>query len=366
MKSVKKKRSFSGRVLALFSALLVLASVLIIPLSAAEYTESDVTLGGVDDWKSFDYILGTDSGPFLDGLPMETVNPDPLVQVPKYSAANPFAFTLSDFSVEWNQDQWTYVSVELAVFEDGSHWTVGFWERTGGSGAREVVYRLMYYDAGTGASNIKCFETVLPEVSTTRPEVIAEYWSENVPGGGYRTMCRVFFGADNPMYDYSYTFTIGRPFKVRVKTEYAQVSYTKTVGDAYPQSPSYEAGYAEGETDGSASGYVNGYIAGGQKVFQMFFDAYREAGGTAETLNTGQYNVILDYFKDVGWTEAVNQGSLTGQLIFTALEAPLNVIMGGLNFNLFGINVAETIFAIFSLIVIFAVVRVVLAVLPLV
>lgn len=360
MKSVNKKRSFSGRVLALVSALLVITSVLVIPLSAAEYVQSDITLGGVDEWKSFDYILGTDTGSFLDGLPMVTVNPDPLVQVPQYSAANPFVFTLSDFSVEWNADQWTYVSVELAAFEDGSHWTLGFWERTGGTGAREVVYRLMFYDGSTGASNITCFETVLPEVSTTRPEVIAEYWSENVPGGGYRTVCRVFFGVDNPMFDYSYAFTISRPFKVRVKTEYAQVSYTKTVGDAYPQSPSYSAGYGAGYDSGEDAGFIEGESAYHRELLE-----YYESQGGQSVFPPGDFAGFGNFFKDLGWTEAVNQGGLTSQIIFAALEAPLNVIMGGLNFNLFGINLASTTFAILAIIIIYAVVRVVLSIIPL-
>lgn len=370
--SVKKKRSHAGRrVSAFVGALLLLAGVLIIPLSAAEYEESEVTLGDPSEWKAFDYIYGTDSGPYLDGLPMRTINLEPLVEAPLYTAANPFTFTLTDFSVEWSSDpaQWTYVSIELAIFEDGSHWTVGFWERTGGSGSREVVYHFAFYNAQIGSDEIRLFEFVLPAIETTAPEIFAEYWTENDPSSGTSTFCRVFFGTANDMYDYSYTFKIDQPFKIRVKTEYAGVTYKQTVGDAFPQSSSYSVGYDAGYDAAYGEYYNSRYQAGyeaGESEYHREMMQYYEAAGGQSVFPLGDFSTFANFFVDKGWTECADQGALTLKIIFGALEAPLNVILGGMNFTVFGINLAETIFAVFSLIVIFAIVRIVLAILPLV
>lgn len=45
--------------------------------------------------------------------------------------------------------------------------------------------------------------------------------------------------------------------------------------------------------------------------------------------------------RDRGWSECVDEGVLTQKIIYTALEAPFNILLGGLNFTVFGINLAQ-------------------------
>lgn len=373
-KSVNKKRSQVGRrVIAFAFTLLLLVSVLAVPASAVEspgdYSEENLFLGGTDCWKDIDYVYGSD-GQYRDGLPQRLWMSNPDVYLPMYTAADPLCVRYSDVEVSWNPTNWTYVSFEIASFQDGSHWSVGFWERTGGTGAREVVYRLMYYDATSSDKNITVFEKVLPEVTTANPVITTEYWTEDGA-----TMCRVFFDVQMDMHDCSYSFRIDTPFQIRVKTEYAGLYYKCTIGDVRYQSgynageqDGYEEGYGEGEEYGHTWGYVSGWGSGAQAMFDSFKEYYTEAGGPelVDGMHLTNREAILNYFKDLGWTECANQGALTMQLIYTALEAPLNVILGGLDFSVFGINLAETIFAVLSIIVIFAIVRIVLAILPLV
>ena len=224
-----------------------------IPLSAAEsgYTKSSSLLGSSTYWKKFAYVYGSE-GEYIDGLPQRLWMSNPDVYVPEYTAANPFCVRYSDMSVTWNPQNWTYVSFEIASFEDGSHWTVGFWERAGGAGAREVVYCLMYYDAASSAENITVFEKVLPDVEIANPVITTEYWTEDDC-----TMCRVFFDVQMDMYDCSYSFCIDEPFQIRVKTEYAGLTYTTEIGDVR-----YKSGYDSGTTDGYSEGYLDGHEAG--------------------------------------------------------------------------------------------------------
>ena len=334
-----------------------------------DYVAEHVSLGGTDNWKAFDYIYGTDDGPYLDGLPERTILDG--VTAPQYTPARPLSFTITDLQVTWNTSTWTYVSIELATYEDGSHWHIGIWERFYGEyGERETVYELAYYDAPTGTNEIVCFVRVLPGVSDARPQITANYWTQNAVDGEPYTMCSVTFDVANDFFDYSYSFGIHEPFKVRVKTEYAAANYFKTVGDYNPFSP----GYAEGMEDGYDVGYLTakdeyydkGYADGEYDKFKDFRDLYKEAGGLNDYLTVDDVSVITRYFRDKGWQECADQGALTAKLIYTTLEAPINVILGGLDFTLFGINLAETFFAILTIVIVYAVLRVVLNIISIV
>ena len=350
MESVNKKRSAGGRALALASALFLLVSVLIIPASAAALdpscTDNTVTLGAPDWWKDFDYFIGSDEGY------VESMNA-------RWTALSPYKVTLSDFSVEWRQDDWTYLSIEIAHFEDESHWTVNAYKN---SSSGQIVLSFFYYDGVNVTTSEQVFQVAYPTIEDLDPFLFLEYWNE-----GEAVMCRVAVGSKtDSSFRHSKTIKLDRPFNARVKTEYAGATYRKTFGSVNPLTEDYAGGFEDGYSDGKKKGYENGHFDGSKEVFDMFYDAYYKRGGTYEYYRIEDYNSLVEYFEDVGWTECANQGGLTVKLIYTALEAPLNIILGGLDFTVFGINLAETIFAVLSIIIVFAIVRVVLAVLPLV
>ncbi len=75
----------------------------------------------------------------------------------------------------------------------------------------------------------------------------------------------------------------------------------------------------------------------------------------------GSLSLLYEQAKDIGWTAAVNQGSLTERLIYTALEAPFNVALAGMNFEVFGINLAGLLFSVLGLIIVFFITRTIMS-----
>lgn len=340
---------------------------MIMPLSAAgSYTEKGVSLGGANVWKAFDYIHGTDSGAY-EHLPKLLWMPgDNPIYAPEYTAASPFCVTLSDFSYSWHHDQWTYVSIELAVFETASHWSLGFYERFTGAGY-EYVVRLIWYEADTGYTHT-VFEFVTSDIEgILDPTVSAEYWTEYENDGTEYTMCRVFFDTAVNMYDESYTFRIDEPFKVRVKTEYAGVTYRKTVGDTRYKS-GYDAGVADGYSEGHLAGHEAGFNAGVDTGEQNILDRIKEyLTEQGVLLDTGtNLEALMGKLKDIGRTEMLDQGLITQKLIVTLIDAPVNMVLASLNFDMFGFNLSSVVMSIFSIAVTYVLVAAVLKILPLV
>ena len=161
--------------------------------------------------------------------------------------------------------------------------------------------------------------------------------------------------------------------------------YGHAVGMQAGQEEAYDRGYEEGGKIGYDVGMKDGFDLGVDKGFAEgknegylsgFNDGSKDAVGSLVQYAEEQgitfveaSNSIADVYKaikDKGWTEAVDQGKLTSRLIWTALEAPINVVLGASNFELFGINVAGIAFGILAVVIVMFVLRTLLDILPLV
>ena len=361
MQSVNKKRSHAGRrVSALVGALLLLVSVLIIPASAVQITDDGIvsdasfTVGSVEERSGYHWIENI----FLSDVTID----------------DPYCYSWINVSPEFNSSvSWSYISFQFSMlnapWQNMGHFTIGMYTingsdvkvRIGNNYANQypvdlpmtagdimLGYRVLQNPDGSGTYLIEMQCLVLQDDQIVQKETVYQ----NIPSEAVA-------------------------LSLELKTEYAAFTADGiSNAEDWPHMPvdlaavsnAFNDGFTEGEEYGDTWGYVRGWGSGAQSMFDSFEELYHEAGGPRQDLSVALVDreAILDYFRDLGWTDAVNQGSLTLKLVFGVLEAPLNVILGGMNFTLFGINLAQTIFAVLSIIIVFAIVRVVLAILPLV
>lgn len=118
------------------------------------------------------------------------------------------------------------------------------------------------------------------------------------------------------------------------------------------------AGYDKGYSKGRDDGFVEGFSQGGADSIKGLAN-YCEAQGIKFVDQPSSIEAIYKAIKDRGWTEAADQGTLTTKLIFTALEAPINVVLGAANFEVFGINFAGVTFAILAAVLVLFILRVI-------
>ena len=120
------------------------------------------------------------------------------------------------------------------------------------------------------------------------------------------------------------------------------------------------------------NGYNAGHAAGVSDGFQNGYDAFRDDlqyKVEADGVLVGDDATLDELYKkilDVGWTQCADQGGVTTRLIYAILEAPINVNLGGLNFDLFGINIASGVMALLSLGLVFIIIRVAAAIIALI
>ena len=120
------------------------------------------------------------------------------------------------------------------------------------------------------------------------------------------------------------------------------------------------------------NGYNAGHAAGVSEGFQNGYDAFRDDlqyKVEADGVLVGDDATLDELYKkilDVGWTQCADQGGVTTRLIYAILEAPINVILGGLNFDLFGINIASGVMALLSLGLVFIIIRVAAAIIAMI
>ena len=119
------------------------------------------------------------------------------------------------------------------------------------------------------------------------------------------------------------------------------------------------AGYDKGYSKGHDDGFVEGFSQGGADSIKGLAN-YCEAQGITFVDPPSSIEAIYKAIKDRGWTEAADQGTLTTKLIFTALEAPINVVLGAANFEVFGINFAGVTFAILAGVLVLFILRVII------
>ena len=376
-KSVNKKRSQVGRrVIALAFALLLLVSVLVVPASAALADsfiprDGQISLGGWDSATGFTN----------DYMQIATVNVNDL---DSFSLASPYVMTYSNVQLNLNsKSEFSYISFELCY--NGGHYSIGFYQNpySGGPHVRAVDYTEYLYDEDylpwdvllnqdyldselyLSYSLYRIGDTVyiLADVYVVCYGAVVQHqraaFSFSASTSGKTDLTFALKCVDAAVWTETITPTVTLPHQIDdllFIENYVSAKYNNAYSD----------GYKNGMDYGYAMGYGDGFSDNSDEVFQTIKELYLAAGGPNEYLRPEDVASVTEYFKDVGWTECANQGALTTKLIFTALEAPLNVILGGLDFTVFGINLAETIFAILSIVIIFAIVRVVLAILPLV
>lgn len=172
---------------------------------------------------------------------------------------------------------------------------------------------------------------------------------------------------------------ISYAFGKEAQVYYALANLDELLDDSYNQgykvgedegyTSGYQEGYTAGETLGNANsaaareegydtGYAEGFAEGSVANLQDFADYVKQQGVTFT--DQISYGTLYKAIRDKGWTDSVDQGTLTTKLIFTALEAPVNVILGSLNFEVFGINFAAVTFAILAAVIVLFILRVVI------
>lgn len=116
------------------------------------------------------------------------------------------------------------------------------------------------------------------------------------------------------------------------------VNYNFTVGIGASNDLSYELGYVSGENAGLQVGYENGYEKGEQSAQN---DAYQNGYdyGYSRGKNDGYYQGVAD---------EANQGGFF-KMIYAVIDAPVQVIMKTLNFNILGFNMLSGFISVVSL-----------------
>lgn len=119
----------------------------------------------------------------------------------------------------------------------------------------------------------------------------------------------------------------------------------------------YDVGYSDGDAQGIKDGILAGYADGKEFSLNQAREWITERGYATQAADLIS---VLDHIFKAGWTSAVDQGTLTQQLIYTALEAPFNIALGGLNFDVFGVNLASLMFGLLSMVIVLFILRAVI------
>ena len=336
-----------------------------IPLSAAGADRMLHRLGALDSSFAIDYIYPRQGGWITSlGKVLWMSNPD--IYLPEYTAATPLNITYSNIQPIFNEGvEWSYLSFELATFEDNSHYSVGFFSSLQPSGEVIQGYRFVYYDATNGDS-VEFFAHYTPAYDGVTIKL--EYWTEIV-NDVEKTYCKVFVDHSNNVWDYSYTFAIEQdtPFQVIVKTYFASGTYDVSFEDPeekYGYDSGFSDGYSEGHLDGHEAGFNVGVSRGEQNVLDNIKNYLTEKN---VLLDTGtSFEALMSKVEDLGWTRCIDQGLITQKLMITLIDAPVNMVLASLNFDMFGFNVSSVVLTIFSIAVSYVLIAAVLKILPLV
>ena len=352
----KKRRSGMVRALTLVGALIALMSVCMLPVSAEEISgpttvDLNDTTGTTQVWET--YLAGGDW--------TETGVP---------SAAYYVTLDVSDLGVRWN-GLYSYVSFQFWTAGQ-SHITIGFWTETIG-GMNVICYRIGRYDENNGSPTENWQKTGTFFAASQLEGVSCAYYM--LPGD-----------SDHLYLDLSlYLSTLDAAERVTMTVDASEafcfgvkvIDASVTAQMYHGLGASYENAVEWPEQLEQAGGnYYNGYNAGHaagiSEGFQDGYDAFRDDlqyKVEADGVPVGDDATLDELYKkilDVGWTQCADQGGVTTRLIYAILEAPINVILGGLNFDLFGINIASGVMALLSLGLVFIIIRVAAAIIALI
>lgn len=392
MINIRSKCSGKVRVLTFVCALIVLIGVLMVPLSAATGVDSPYFYNE----GSFD--LTCDDGQTNYFLPMHSISSN----FP-YDASNPLIvrYTFDRFSVSGKGR----VLLDFFAKADGS--SAGLYFTSFGmvnvysyaSGESQTIYRsYVAEDLGDLMTLEFCYY-----------KVPSAYTSLGIYDEYFCTIEAVFSKTDLSAGVQLFTYTWTLPFQnevffPRVYTEGVDVSGSYEVGDlvSMRDDAAYEAGKAAGRVEcgethkaltdaaysrgmqdctnshgilreesykfGYNAGYEDGVIEGGlntsDELYLVLYNRALEMLGRSPVqdlpASINSPAALYKFVYDACFTTVADQGTLTQRLIYTALEAPINVALGSLNFELFGFNLAEILFGILSVILVFFIIKTVL------
>ena len=135
-------------------------------------------------------------------------------------------------------------------------------------------------------------------------------------------------------------------------TEGAELGYQSGFADGKAEGyddgydDGYRTGFVDGETDGYPGAYQQGYdegFADGENEGYSY--GYTEGQVYGEGLHANDYA----NGRDVGYTEALSSKGTFKDLVFGIFDAPVRLIEGMLDFNIFDINVLSLVKTILTL-----------------